>query len=84
MKELRGLLQPRTPVREWPRLLGRIHNFEILDVDTDVWIRAAELDWPHRDPADRIIASTALRLGVAVLTKDRVFHSADSPVDAVW
>lgn len=44
----------------------------------------AELDWDQRDPADRIIAATALAQGVAVLTKDAMFHQPGCPVEALW
>ena len=84
IKEVRGLLEPKTSVRQWPRLLGKIENLQVLDVGPDLWMRAAELEWSHRDPADRILASTALRHGVPMLTKDRLFHAPDSPVPAVW
>ena len=45
---------------------------------------SADLRWDHKDPADRIIAATALAQGVAVLTKDARFHRGDSPVEAEW
>jgi PIN domain nuclease of toxin-antitoxin system len=65
-------------------LFAAVPWIEIVDTDSKTWLLAAELDWSHRDPADRIIAATALIHGVPVLTKDRVFHGKDSPVKAVW
>ena len=84
LKELRGQLQPRHPVRNWPDVLRRTGNIHLVDVSTEIWLRTAELDWPHRDPADRIIAATALAHGVPVLTKDEIFHQPDCPVEVVW
>lgn len=84
LKELRGHLEPKTPVREWPRLLRRIPNVEIVPADSDLWIRSAELDWDHRDPADRLIAATAARDSLPVITKDGRFHEAGCPVQALW
>ena len=84
LKEIRGLLVPNRPVREWPEVLRRIGNIRLEDVDPEIWLLSAELDWDHRDPADRIIAATALIHGVPVLTKDRVFHKKGCPVKAVW
>jgi PIN domain nuclease of toxin-antitoxin system len=49
-----------------------------------LWLATAELKWSHRDPADRMIAATARRFGMAVLTTDGKFHDEDSPVKAVW
>lgn len=84
LKELRGQLQPKRPLREWPDVLIQTGNVSLMDVSTEIWFLAAELNWDHRDPADRIIAATALKYGVPVLTKDIRFHESDSPVKAVW
>jgi len=83
-KELQGTLQPRISVLRWPALLERIPWLRLVAETPDIWLRMAELDWKHQDPADRLIAATALRHGVSVLTRDRRFHAADSPVEAVW
>jgi len=84
LKELRGKLETSTPIRRWPGILAQLPWITVVDVDTDLWLEMAELDWAHRDPADRLIAVTALRQGVPVLTKDHQFHRSDSPVEAVW
>jgi len=83
-KERRGRFSSRRPVREWPGLIAKVPWMEVVDTDASIWLAAAELDWAHRDPADRIIAATALAHGVPVLTKDRVFHRKGCPVEAVW
>ena len=84
LKELRGTLQVKTSVALWPRVLEDLKWIEVIDVGTDLWMALAELDWPHRDPADRLIAATALKYDVPVLTKDKKFHQSGSPVEAVW
>jgi len=84
MKERRGQFCPRIPVSEWPSFLSRVPWIEVVETDSAIWLSAAELDWSHRDPADRIIAATAIAFGIPVLTKDRAFHAEDSPVEAVW
>lgn len=84
MKERRGHFLPKIPVSEWPAFLARVPWIEVADTDSNIWLSAAELDWSHRDPADRIIAATALAFGVPVLTKDRAFHAENSPVEAIW
>ncbi|MDC0325242.1 PIN domain-containing protein [bacterium] len=53
-------------------------------VSFELWLSMAVIDWAHRDPVDRLIAATAIEYNVPVLTKDRVFHAPDSPVEAVW
>lgn len=84
LKEIRGQLEPRTPVDAWPRLIGRMPHMRIEEVRVSHWLRIAEMDWENRDPADRIIADTALQLGMPVMTMDKKFHRAGSPVNAVW
>jgi PIN domain nuclease of toxin-antitoxin system len=51
--------------------------------DAAVWLRTAELDWDHRDPADRLIVATAMTAGVPILTKDTAMH-AQKHVECVW
>jgi PIN domain nuclease of toxin-antitoxin system len=84
IKERRGQFRALRPVREWPGILHPVSWIQILPTDTETWLRASELDWQHRDPADRIIAATALLHGVPVVTKDAVFHEPDCPVKVVW
>ena len=83
-KEGRGSLSSRCPVREWPGILDKADWIEIVPTTTQIWLLSAELNWAHKDPADRIIAATALLRGVPVLNKDRLFHQPDCPVEAVW
>ena len=45
--------------------------------------RAGMLNWDHRDPFDRIIAATALVLGVPVVTRDRALHAFDD-IHCIW
>ncbi|MCX6880844.1 MAG: type II toxin-antitoxin system VapC family toxin [Verrucomicrobia bacterium] len=84
IKERRGQFRALRPVREWPDILKLTSWLRILPTDTEIWLRAAELDWQHRDPADRIIAATALVHNVPVLSKDDLFHQPDCPVEVVW
>ena len=83
-KEVRGILVPKISVRRWPGILVRMDWLRLIDESPDIWIAMTELKWAHSDPADRLIATVALRHGVSVLTRDRRFHASDSPVSAVW
>lgn len=83
-KERRGRFESRRPVSEWPALIARVPWIHVVDTDSAIWLAAARLEWNHRDPADRLIAATALSRGVPVLTKDRAFHQKDCPVEAIW
>ena len=39
--------------------------------------RAGTLDWPHRDPFDRLIAATAIELSYPLVSKDIAFDALD-------
>jgi PIN domain nuclease of toxin-antitoxin system len=84
LKEVRGKLTPRQPVNVWPQLIRKLPHIRIEEVRVGHWLHVAEMDWENRDPADRIIAATAIQLGIPVVTVDEKFHAEGSPVVAVW
>jgi PIN domain nuclease of toxin-antitoxin system len=45
-------------------------------------MKAALLDWDHRDPFDRMIAAVALQERVAVVSADAAFEAVG--VERVW
>jgi PIN domain nuclease of toxin-antitoxin system len=83
-KRRKGSLPLSHPIRTWLPKLQELEFVEVTGASAELWLSAAELTWAHRDPADRLIAATALARGVALLTKDSLFHTSDSPVKAVW
>ena len=83
IKVKRGKLVLPLSVEELARRIERGAVLELLPVDTATWLRALDLPWEHRDPADRIIVATALAKQVPVLTKDEVMHAFPG-VPTVW
>ena len=61
--------------REFTDNLERIDRLDILPVDVGTWIRNIELDWTHRDPADRTIVATASLHACALVTSDSVLRA---------
>lgn len=49
--------------------------------DPEVCVRAGIMDWPHPDPFDRLLAATALRYHLPLVSADTVF---DGIVNRVW
>ena len=45
------------------------------DVTPEIAHLAGTMDWPHRDPFDRLIAATALVHGWVLVSADRVFDT---------
>ncbi len=83
VKVKRGKLELGISPSEFARRLQQGSNVELLPVDTSTWLRSLELDWDHRDPADRVIVASALLKGVPLLTKDHAIRAFDG-VQCVW
>lgn len=69
-------------IQEFTDKLEQIDRLEILPVDVQTWIKNLELDWDHRDPADRTIVATASLHACPLVTSDaaiRAFYS-----QAIW
>jgi PIN domain nuclease of toxin-antitoxin system len=67
--------------------IGQVESLPFLafqPVDNRIAARAVRLaDFPHRDPADRMIAATALELGATLITADARLRGY-APVKTVW
>jgi len=67
----RGRLRLALDVRDWLCRCEALPFLTFVAVSTAIAVESVRLpDFPHADPADRIIASTALSLGAALVTKD--------------
>jgi PIN domain nuclease of toxin-antitoxin system len=52
--------------------LKRVGNINIIAVDETIWIKNLQLDWTHKDPADRTIVATAEIHSLPIVTPDRI------------
>ncbi len=59
------------------------HRFTILPLTPAIAWRSVNLDWEHRDPADRLICSTAIQHHLTLISKDREIH-AWGGVPVLW
>ena len=71
----RGGLSIPLPVREYAERLERLARVDILPVDTETWLTNLDLQWNHRDPADRSIVATAVVNSCPLVTSDRAIRS---------
>ena len=80
----RGRLTLNVATDVW---VGRVEALPFLtfaSVDNRIALRSAHLDsFPNRDPADRLIAATAIELGATLVTADARLLSY-KPVRTVW
>lgn len=54
--------------------IHQLNGLEIIPVDEAIWIENINLDWVHRDPANRTIVATARLRGIPILTKDAIIR----------
>lgn len=57
-------------VNQFAKLCQDSEEFEIIETAPEQWIRAAELDWIHKDPIDRLLVALADELACPIVTKD--------------
>ena len=55
----------------------------LLDLTAHIAVLAAELEWEHHDPADRMIVATAIAHDSPVVTKDRYIRAFPG-VSTIW
>lgn len=80
----RGRLALTVDVAEWLQLAEAVPGVRFVPVDNAIALRAVRLpDFPHPDPADRLIAATALGAGGSLVTADRRLRSY-KPLKTVW
>jgi PIN domain nuclease of toxin-antitoxin system len=73
IKAAKGKIVLPCPAREWFDAVVLRYDIQVLKVSSDDMLRAAELPWHHKDPADRFIIATALINGFTVVTADGNF-----------
>ena len=67
----RGRLQLALDVRDWLCRCEALPFLTFVPVTNAIAVESVRLpDFPHADPADRIITATALSLGANLVTKD--------------
>ena len=79
LKVKRGKLVIPIRIDEYVDRLGRINGLEIFPVDVQAWLENVNLDWAHRDPADRMIVALAERLDCPLITSIRPFAHPPLP-----
>ena len=69
---------------KWPLMAPHVENLSrlvavagltIVPISAEIAHLAGTLDWPHRDPFDRMLAATALVNGWVLISADTAFDS---------
>ena len=82
LKVKRDEIDLGTSLRDYAARVGKIAGLRIVSADERHWIDSLELDWKHRDPADRLIVALAEQNRCGLVTKDRAIR--DFYRRAVW
>jgi PIN domain nuclease of toxin-antitoxin system len=72
VKAGKGRLELLPDVRAWLAAASSVAGLGVIDVDRDLMLRATSLEWPHADPADRMLVATAIFHDLDLVTADRV------------
>ena len=73
VKASKGKIVLPCAAREWFNAVVRLYDIEVLKMSSDDMLKAAELPWLHKDPADRFIIAAALSNDFTVVTSDENF-----------
>lgn len=80
----RGRLRLALDVRDWLCRCESLPFLTFVPVSNAIAVESVRLpDFPHPDPADRIITATALSLGAALVTKDDKLRNYPN-VKTIW
>lgn len=80
----RGRLRLALDVRDWICRCESLPFVVFVPMSNAIAIESVRLpDFPHADPADRIIAATALSLGAKLVTKDAKLRNYPQ-VKTIW
>ena len=71
IKEKRKKLILPLSFENYVRKLQKLKKFRIIPVDEHIWVKNIQLEWDHKDPADRTIVATALMNDCSLITSDK-------------
>lgn len=69
-KASKGRLTVAGGPRVWLRNASKLPGLGIVQVDREVLVESALLEWAHHDPADRLLVATARRFGMRIASAD--------------
>jgi PIN domain nuclease of toxin-antitoxin system len=79
----KGRLQPGTDAETFCRLALDARGMRVLPITPVIAARSVNIDLPQGDPADRLIAATALVQGAALVTVDKKLRDF-ATLETLW
>ena len=62
--------------------LKKSNVINIVPINEDLWVESVNLEWTHRDPADRIVVALASMNQASIITSDKKIR--DFYPDVIW
>ncbi|MEM9276674.1 MAG: type II toxin-antitoxin system VapC family toxin [Cyanobacteria bacterium P01_F01_bin.143] len=62
--------------------LKKSNVISIVPINEDLWLESVNLEWTHRDPADRIVVALAIMNQASIITSDKKIR--DFYPDVIW
>ena len=72
LKIKKGILDVGMSIQDYVKNMQRAAEVTIIPVDENIWIENLNLNWEHRDPADRTIVAMATARDLPIITKDKI------------
>jgi PIN domain nuclease of toxin-antitoxin system len=66
-----GTLEMRVTPKELYNEFCQIKDVTMVNIGVDEWLDAIELDWKHKDPADRMITAFGMKKRLPIVTSDQ-------------
>lgn len=83
VKVRKGKLTLPLPAREWFRAALRAHRIVEVPITSSIAAFSCEVQLSHNDPADRMIAATAILEGLTVVTSDHLIRACPD-LSTLW
>lgn len=81
--EARGRIEFPCPLLTWFADAFSVPHIQLLPLTPEIAVATTKLDLPHNDPADRIVAATALVHGYPLVTADGKIRTS-TMIETVW
>jgi len=74
LKIKKGILDVGMSIQDYVKNMQMAAEITIIPVDENIWIENLNLNWEHRDPADRTIVAMAKLRDIPIITKDKIIN----------
>ena len=75
LKIKKGILDVGMSIQDYVKNMQMAAEVTIIPVDENIWIENLNLNWEHRDPADRTIVAMATVRDLPIITKDKIIKN---------